>query len=40
MKNMEPPSKTSCSASSQIKGTLETKSVMSVVRSDFSAFCI
>ena len=37
---MEPPSKTIGSASSQIKSALEKKLVMSLVRSDFFAFCI
>ena len=36
--NIEPPSKTTCSTSSQITGALETKSVMAAVRGGFSAF--
>ena len=33
--NMEPPSKTTCSASSQITGALETKSVTALARGGF-----
>ena len=38
--NTEPPSKTNYSSSSKIKCLLETNSVMSLVMSDFSGFCI
>ena len=37
---MEPPSKTTCTASSQITVALETKSVMALARGGFSAFSI
>ena len=38
--NMEPPSETTYSNSSQITGALETKSIMALVRGVFSAFYI
>ena len=37
---MEPPSKTTSSASSQITDVLETKYVMALAGGGFSAFCI
>ena len=37
---MEPRSKTTCSASSEITGASETKSVVALARGGFSTFCI
>ena len=37
---MEPTSKTTCTASSQITVVLETKSVMALARGGFSVFAI